>query len=210
LFSGLTKLFAKPVSRYKKTQNALPGGGRWSIIQPNHHSEQTSSIESDAVLHHLARSLLNRYGVIFKSLLNREPCRNKWQQLLPILQRMEWSDEIRSGRFVSGQFGQQFALPEAVQQLQKTKASNSNPESIIINATDPLNLIGILTPDDKISALPGNRILFQQGKAIAYLTGKEVVFLTNIEQKKQWEIKNSLIRQTDVIHTPLNLETAMK
>ncbi len=210
LFSGLTRLFTKPVSRYKKKTNTLPGGGRWSIIQPSNHSEQTNSIESDAALQYLARSLLCRYGVIFKSLLNREPCYNKWQQLLPILQRMEWSGEIRSGRFVSGQFGQQFALPEAVQQLQKTRAENSNSESIIINATDPLNLIGILTPDDKISALPGNRILFQQGKAIAYLAGKEVVFLADVEQQKQWEIKNSLIRQADVIHTPLNLETALK
>ncbi len=195
LFSGLTRLFSKPVSRHKKSAIPLPSG-RWSIIQPTNIQIESNSMESDAALTCLAHSLLRRYGVIFKSLLSRETCHNQWQQLLPILQRMEWSGEIRCGRFVSGQYGQQFALPEAVQQLNKTRATDSNSETIIINATDPLNLIGILTSDDKISAYPGNRILFKQGKAIAYLTGKEVIFLENIKQEKHWEIKRSLIRKT--------------
>ncbi len=197
LFSSLTRLFSKPVSRYKKSSIPLPGG-RWNIIQPINIQDESSSMQSDAALTYLARSLLRRYGIIFKSLLSRETCHNKWQQLVPILQRMEWSDEIRSGRFVSGQYGQQFALPEAVQQLNKTRAVVGNQETIIINATDPLNLIGILTDSNKISAHPGNRILFKQGKAIAYLTGKDVVFLENIEQEKHWEIKNSLIRKTGI------------
>jgi ATP-dependent Lhr-like helicase len=206
LFSGLTRLFSKPVSRHKKSVTPLPGG-RWNIIQPNSIPEESSSMESDAALTYLVRSLLRRYGIIFKSLLSRETCHNKWQQLLPFLQRMEWSGEIRSGRFVSGQYGQQFALPEAVQQLNKTRAAAGNQETIIINATDPLNLIGILTPDDKISAHPNSRILFQQGRAIAYLTGKDVIFLENIAQEKHWEIKNRLIRNTDIVSKQSTLLT---
>ncbi|MEE9411749.1 MAG: hypothetical protein V3V22_01730, partial [Methylococcales bacterium] len=205
-FSSLTRLFSKPVSRYKKSATPLPGG-RWNIIQPINIQDKSSSMESDAALTYLARSLLHRYGIIFKSLLSRETCHNQWQQLLPILQRMEWSGEIRCGRFVSGQYGQQFALPEAVQQLNKTRAAAGNQGTIIINATDPLNLIGILTPDDKISAHSGNRILFKQGKAIAYLASKNVVFLENIEQTQHWEIKNSLIRKDSIVGNQTNLLT---
>ena len=204
LFSGLTRLFAKPASRHKKHKNPLPSGGRWSLILANNYSDQSGSIEHDKTLYHLARSLLRRYGVIFKALLSREICHNKWQQLLPILQRMEWSGEIHSGRFVGGQYGQQFALPDAVLQLKKTRTSDTKNETIIINATDPLNLIGILTHDDKISAHPSNRILFQQGKAIAYLSKNDVIHLTDIEEEKHWEIKNSLMRNNTSQNNQLN------
>ncbi|HFD12658.1 MAG TPA: DEAD/DEAH box helicase [Crenotrichaceae bacterium] len=205
-FSGLTRLLAKPVSRNKKHKPILAAGGRWSILFADSQLNKASSTTNDADLNYLARSLLQRYGIIFKTLLTREICHNKWQQLLPILQRMEWSGEIRCGRFVNGQYGQQFALPEAVQQLQKQSATDTHPESIIINATDPLNLVGILTAEEKISAVPGNRILFQQGKAIASLTGNNVVFLTDVKQEKQWDIQNSLIRNTVIPHQPSSLQ----
>ncbi|MCH9698583.1 MAG: ATP-dependent DNA helicase, partial [Gammaproteobacteria bacterium] len=202
LYSGLTHLFNKPASRRKRLKNSFTGGGRWSLIHTlEHESIQTSNSDHDTAMRYLALCLLKRYGIIFKNILTREHCSGLWQSMLPVLKRMEWSGEIRSGRFINGQFGQQFALPEAVQQLNKMRQSKPCDEAIIINATDPLNLVGIITPGEKISAHAGNRILFQNGQAIAYLASESVVFLTNVEKDKHWTIKKQLIQQYGLMNT---------
>ncbi len=65
----------------------------------------------------LAKTLLRRYGVVFKRLLARETGAPPWRDLLMVYRRLEARGEIRGGRFVAGMSGEQFALPEAVGQL---------------------------------------------------------------------------------------------
>ena len=62
----------------------------------------------------IARILLQRYGVVFKRLLEREGINLPWRELLRVCHRLEARGEIRGGRFVAGISGEQFALPEAV------------------------------------------------------------------------------------------------
>ena len=45
---------------------------------------------------------------------------------------------------------------------------------ITLSACDPLNLIGILTPDDKIAAVIGNKICFRDGVAICSLSHGQI------------------------------------
>jgi len=47
----------------------------------------------------------------------------------------------------------------------------------VINATDPLNLGGIITPGVKTPALSGNRILLENGMPAARLQGGEIEIL---------------------------------
>ena len=47
----------------------------------------------------------------------------------------------------------------------------------MINATDPLNLGGIITPGVKTAAKPGNRILLLDGVPAARLQGDELELL---------------------------------
>ena len=53
-----------------------------------------------------------------------------------------------------------------------SKKFGVSTDLITLSACDPLNLIGILTPDDKIAAVIGNKICFRDGVAIFYLTVK--------------------------------------
>ena len=62
-------------------------------------------------------------------------------------------------------------------------------------AADPLNLIGIVTPGERVPALSGNRVLFEQGVPVAVQAGGEVRFLREVPEKSQWEIRNLLIRR---------------
>jgi ATP-dependent Lhr-like helicase len=112
--------------------------------------------------------LLRRYGVVFKTLLAREAPLPPWRELLYVFWRLEAQGEVLGGRFVAGFSGEQFALPEAVGLLRTLgQQAGSSPE-ITLSASDPLNLVGILTPGERIPAWPGRRVLYRDGaEAIA-------------------------------------------
>ena len=88
---------------------------------------------------------------------------------------MEAKGEIRGGRFINGFIGEQFATPEAIEML-RSNAQNDGPTDLItLSACDPLNMIGILTPDDKIPAVIGNKICFRDGVAICSLSHGQII-----------------------------------
>ena len=182
---------ATPPTSLRKRTAARTTAGRWSLLAtkpgaPRLASETwvsqdaqaaqaaaiTAAKQTDAALDAHARILLCRYGVLFRELLAREANAPKWRDLLPILRRLEARGEIRGGRFVSGPFGEQYALPEAADSLRKARtqfASRANGEqepAITVAAADPLNLAGILVPGERIPAIPGRTVTFQNGVTV--------------------------------------------
>jgi ATP-dependent Lhr-like helicase len=122
-----------------------------------------------------AQMLLERYGVVFRDLLERETGLPPWRDVLVALRRMEARGEIRGGRFVAGFVGEQFALPEAVDGLRASRNPPRFPELVRLAATDPLNLVGVTSPGPKVPAVIGNAILFRDGVAIASLEAGALV-----------------------------------
>jgi hypothetical protein len=47
-------------------------------------------------------------------------------------------------------------------------------ELVVLSAADPLNLVGILTPEARVAAIYRNRILFKDGLPIAAVEGGQV------------------------------------
>jgi len=68
-----------------------------------------------------ARTLLRRYGVVFRRVLVRETNAPPWRDLCRAYRRLEARGEIRGGRFVSGTSSEQFALPDAVTRLREVR-----------------------------------------------------------------------------------------
>jgi ATP-dependent Lhr-like helicase len=137
--------------------------GRWSLWRnPNGHSE----LNSEQIVERRARQLLERYGVIFRDLLAREPNLPPWRTLLGIYRRLEARGEIRGGRFVNGFVGEQFALPVAIEKLRAERRADEKQQPIIISAADPLNLVGILTPGARVSPYSNQVIAYQKGLPI--------------------------------------------
>jgi hypothetical protein len=91
-----------------------------------------------------------------------------------VYRRLEARGEIRGGRFVGGFGGEQFALPEAVGRLRAVRKLEKAGELTIVSGADPLNLVGILTPDARVTAIAQNRILFRDGVAVGAWEGGEV------------------------------------
>ena len=94
---------------------------------------------------------------MMRQLLVRESAAPPWRELVAVYRRLEARGEIRGGRFVSGMSGEQFALPEAVESLRALKATPLGPEEVRVAATDPLNLVGILTPGPRVASVGGHR-----------------------------------------------------
>jgi ATP-dependent Lhr-like helicase len=122
-----------------------------------------------------ARQLLQRYGVVFRDLLARESSLLPWRDLLVALRRLEARGEIRGGRFVTGFVGEQFALPEALDMLRGVRQPGTVAEVCRVAATDPLNLVGVLTPGPRVSAILGNAVLYVDGHAVASLEAGKLV-----------------------------------
>jgi ATP-dependent Lhr-like helicase len=145
----------------------------------------------------IARLLLRRYGVVFKRVLEREAdWLPPWYELLRVYRRLEARGEIRGGRFVAGFSGEQYALPEAVASLRACARDKPEGQLVSVSAADPLNLVGILTPGAKVTALAGNRVLFRDGVPIAVQVGGEARFLETLEPAQEWEARTALLRQS--------------
>jgi ATP-dependent Lhr-like helicase len=166
----------------------IESAGRWSELQ----GDETDT--KDRVLAY-AWVLLNRYGVVFKRLLARETNVPAWRDLLLAYRRLEARGEIRGGRFVAGMSGEQFALAGAVGQLRAIRKSEREGRLISISAADPLNLHGIVTPGERVPALKGNRILFEDGVPVLALIAGEVTPLGSVAPARVAELKPSLIRR---------------
>ena len=110
--------------------------------------------------------LLRRYGIVFRELLTRESIVAKWRELLMTFRRLEDRGEIRGGRFVDGFLGEQFALPVAVESVRSMRSLPLSGETMTLSAADPLNLVGILVPGERVPAISGRTVSYRDGVAV--------------------------------------------
>ena len=111
--------------------------------------------------------LLRRYGIVIRDVLAREANLPPWRELLMAFRRLEDRGEIRGGRFVDGFLGEQFALPVAVESVRAMRKLEPAQGTITLSAADPLNLVGILVPGDRVPAISGNSVSYREGAAVS-------------------------------------------
>jgi len=131
--------------------------GRWSLLYTDPPSDRYKAVEATCWM------LLRRYGVVFREVLARESNLPKWRELVIAFRRLEDRGELRGGRFVNGFLGEQFALPEAVESLRAMRNRPCTGESVTISAADPLNLVGIIVPGERVPAISGRFVTLRDG-----------------------------------------------
>jgi ATP-dependent Lhr-like helicase len=134
--------------------------GRWALLYSDQAADRNRAVEATCWM------LLKRYGIVFRDLLARETNLPKWRELQMAFRRLEDRGEIRGGRFVDGFLGEQFALPVAVESLRATRKLALTGETIVLSAADPLNLVGILLPGERVPAISGKTVTFRDGVAV--------------------------------------------
>jgi ATP-dependent Lhr-like helicase len=143
-----------------RTARPRHSAGRWAILHTD------SAMDRDRAVEATCWMLLKRYGVVFRDLLARESNLPKWRELQLAFRRLEARGEIRGGRFVDGFLGEQFALPIAVESLRATRKLPPTGEVISISAADPLNLVGIIVPGERVPAISGRVVCYRDGVAL--------------------------------------------
>ena len=132
--------------------------GRWALLPVTR-----AALDADALAEAVAEQLLARWGIVFADVLTRENLALPYRELIWALRRLEARGVVRGGRFVNGFVGEQYALPEAVDALRSVRRSEKTGETLLLSACDPLNLVGII--------LPGERVPAQRGRSITLVDG---------------------------------------
>jgi ATP-dependent Lhr-like helicase len=199
-FAGLRSLLLPASKRSRRDRggrrpqvrhpHGLDLAGRWSRVRA-----AGADIDPLEAAETLARTLLRRWGVVVRKLLLREGQLGHWRTLLKVFRRLEARGEIRGGRFVEAFGGEQYALPEALALLRQTRrdqAEGAAGKLISISACDPLNLTGILSPEERVPASPNTRILLRDGLPIAVLDRRGIRYLHELGPEQQAAARKEL------------------
>jgi ATP-dependent Lhr-like helicase len=143
-----------------RTARPRHSAGRWSLLHAFDAADRSAQLEATCWM------LLRRYGVVFRELLARESILPPWRELLITFRRLEDRGEIRGGRFVSTFIGEQFAIPAAVESLRAFRHAPQTGQIVTLSSADPLNLVGVVVPGDRVPAISGRVVRLRDGEAI--------------------------------------------
>ncbi len=143
-----------------KTNRPRHSAGRWALLHAEAAVERPRAVEAACWM------LLRRYGIVVRDVLARESNLPPWRELLMGFRRLEDRGEIRGGRFVDGFLGEQFALPVAVELVRALRNLPLSGEALTLSAADPLNLVGILVPGERVPAISGRTVSYRDGIAV--------------------------------------------
>ncbi|HKO35185.1 MAG TPA: hypothetical protein VJV21_01820, partial [Pyrinomonadaceae bacterium] len=213
LLTPLSKTTSRAIEsrrRRRKPVYTMDEAGRWVVLRSGTHASGLPQAEEDAggvrtpgmraevdreSLEAIAMKLLQRYGVVFRKLLDRESINIPWRDLLRVYRRLEARGEIRGGRFLAGFTGEQFASADAVHLLRSIRRTEADGSMIAISAADPLNMLGILLPGSRLQQAASNRLLYRDGVPIAVLEAREIRFLIEMDAAVEWQARNALLRR---------------
>jgi ATP-dependent Lhr-like helicase len=131
--------------------------GRWSLLFSDESGDRQKAVETACCV------LLERYGIVFRELMVRESFPFKWRELLVAFRRLEDRGQVRGGHFVDGFPGEQFGIPVAVESLRSMRGAEPGGETVTLSAADPLNLVGIVVPGERVPAISGTLITLRDG-----------------------------------------------
>jgi ATP-dependent helicase Lhr and Lhr-like helicase len=206
LLTPLSKTTSRAIEsrrRRRKPVYSMDEAGRWVIVPAGTQAsglppERAGGLRTEVdreSLEAVAMKLLQRYGVVFRKLLDRESINIPWRDLLRVFRRLEARGEIRGGRFVGGFSGEQFASSDAVHLLRSIRRTEADGSLIAISAADPLNMLGILLPGSRLPQAASNRLVYRDGVPVAVLEAREIRFLIEMDAADEWQARNALLRR---------------
>ncbi len=147
--------------------------GRWALHPAALLRDRNATEWSYAEAH----QLLHRYGVVFRETAHAENLTGGFSAIYDVMKALEESGKIRRGYFAAELGATQFALPAALDLLRslRNKRADSDPEMVVLAATDPANPYGALLrwpqPADggSLTRTVGSRVVLANGALVAYL-----------------------------------------
>ena len=131
---------------FREWRGRQPSMGNWYCLT---RSDDTGDpLDAEERNKERARLVLDRYGIVFRELLERELPAFGWTVLFRSLRLMELSGEVLTGQFFHGIQGPQFVSPRSYRLL-----GDELPHDVIfwLNAADPASVCGL-----GLQGLPGS------------------------------------------------------
>ena len=162
---------------FRAWKSTRPLQGHWYRLPDPQPSRDL--LEEEDVQRERVRLLLDRYGIVFRELLQQEVPLLRWPALFRTMRLMELSGELLAGHFFDGVPGLQFISPAAFEELQR-----GLDEDVVymLNATDPASLCGMAVEGSK------ERLPSRVASTHVVFRGTEIVVLTR-KTGKEWEIR---------------------
>ncbi len=128
--------------RHARAPRTGPPGseGRWSL-RSSRTAERPSDTDRRAAV---ARSLLDRYGVVTREAAHAEGIAGGFAVVYDVLKALEDQGRVRRGYFVEGRGGAQFAMPGADERLRARRDARDDVAPLVLSATDPASAWGAL------------------------------------------------------------------
>ncbi|MFD7017242.1 ATP-dependent helicase [Streptomyces sp. NPDC059928] len=151
--------------------------GRWSLLPPG---------ESDPThrAHALARTLLDRHGVVTRGAVQAEGVEGGFSATYRILAAFEDSGQARRGYVVEGLGAAQFAMDGAVDRLRAAATArdrgadaNSAPQAVVLAAADPANAYGAALPWPEPPTGAGHKPGRKAGSMVVLVDGELTLYL---------------------------------
>ena len=178
----------------RTTLAGIEDAGRWDrLVRPAQAGAEGEEGLSEDAVELIARSLLRRYGVVFRRVLEREAALPPWRLLLRALRRLESAGEIRGGRFIAGATGEQFAAIEAVAALRECGKRTDSAGVIRVSAVDPLNLFGSSAPGARVAAHASNHLALLAGEVVAVKSGADIQLVKPLDTATALRVRTALI-----------------
>jgi ATP-dependent Lhr-like helicase len=124
--------------RFGRWRASRPFEGRWFRLPEV--ERRRDAVDELELGKERVRILLDRHGVLFRELLEREIPALRWSRVFRTLRVMELSGEVVAGQFFAGARGPQFAAPAAVRLL---RAGLADDRVWWVNAADPASPCGL-------------------------------------------------------------------
>jgi len=141
---------------FNQWRAAVPFSGNWYRIAHGE-SDEDALLELEELNKDRARTVLERYGIVFRELLLRELPSLRWSPLFRSLRLMELSGEILSGYFFEDIPGPQFITPGALRLL---KSGIDEDQVFWVNATDPISASGMGLLDSLPRRIASNHLVY--------------------------------------------------
>jgi ATP-dependent Lhr-like helicase len=159
-----TSMPANPRTRRRKLdgwRESHPMAGGWYLLR---RSGSDDLLEAEEDTRDYLAQLFDRYGILCRDIISKDPDSRQWARLFRTLRLMELSGDVSTGYFLKGLSSPQFAVADALDQLRQ---AGTEQEIYWMNAMDPASPCGLpLASYDLPRRLATNHLVFHGRKLV--------------------------------------------
>ncbi len=150
--------------------------GRWALLPP-------PEPEPTHRAHALARTLLDRHGVVTRGAVAAEGVEGGFSAMYRVLSAFEDSGQARRGYVVEGLGAAQFAMDGAVDRLRAAATARERgddtgaPQAVVLAAADPANAYGAALPWPDPPTEAGHKPGRKAGSLVVLVDGELTVYM---------------------------------